>query len=56
MVWETDDFGAGQTLPPHRAVELIGYPPTERVRFDVEATVEGVFEKSELAGLGMVFA
>lgn len=52
MVWESDDFGAGQTLPPHKAVELIGYPPTERVRFDVEATVEGVCENPASAGLG----
>jgi hypothetical protein len=40
MLWDTDADPA--TLPPHRAAELIGYPPTERVRFDVEATVTGV--------------
>lgn len=56
MIWESDDFGAGQDLPPHRAAELIGYPPTTRVRFDVEATVEGVFSDPVLSGLGAVFA
>ncbi len=56
MVWESDDFGADQNLPPHRAVELIGYPPTTRVRFDVEATVEGVFANPALSGLGTAFA
>ncbi len=55
MIWETDDFGAGQDLPPHRAAELIGYPPTTRARFDVEGTVEGVFASPELSGIGPVF-
>src|SRR5262245_21000190 len=32
MLWETDP--GDQPLPPHRAAELIGYPPTERVRFE----------------------
>jgi hypothetical protein len=41
MLWDTDDVDP-RSLPPHRAAELIGYPPTERVRFDVEATVTGV--------------
>ncbi|MCT2581950.1 hypothetical protein [Actinophytocola gossypii] len=53
MIWESDDFGAGQELPPHRAMELIGHPPTERVRFDVEATVEGRFTDPRLSGLGV---
>jgi hypothetical protein len=56
MLWETDDFGADQVLPPHRALELIGYPPTERVRFDVEATIEGVHDEPNLTGLGLALA
>lgn len=54
MVWESEIGGDGdQQLPPHRAAELIGYPPTERLRFDVEATVEGLFTEPRLAGLGL---
>ncbi|MCT2589749.1 hypothetical protein LHJ74_07415 [Streptomyces sp. N2-109] len=52
MLWESADVG-DQPLPPHRAAELIGYPPTERVRFDVEATVEGIFTHTQLAGRGL---
>lgn len=51
MLWEADGPG-DQPLPPHRAAELIGYPPTERVRFDVEATVEGCHDLPILTGLG----
>ncbi|MEV6395093.1 hypothetical protein AB0M39_10005 [Streptomyces sp. NPDC051907] len=51
MLWESAEDGE-QPLPPHRAVELIGYPPTERVRFDVEAVVEGLFGQSRLSGRG----
>jgi hypothetical protein len=51
MLWESAAPG-DQPLPPHRAAELIGYPPTERVRFDVEATVEGLFTEPGLSGLG----
>lgn len=52
QLWESADIGE-QPLPPHRAAELIGYPPTERVRFDVEATIEGVYAGSELSWLGL---
>ncbi len=38
MVWESAPV-AGQQLPPNRAAELIGYPPTERTWFDVEAMI-----------------
>lgn len=51
MVWETEP-GPDQPLPPNKALELIGYPPTERVRFDVEACVEGVFTQQALSGIG----
>jgi hypothetical protein len=53
MLWESGHPADGQPLPPHRALELIGYPPTERVRFDVEATVEGRYEMAALSGLGL---
>jgi len=39
MVWESRP--SDDALPPNRAAELIGYPPTHRARFDVEASVEG---------------
>ncbi|MER6168154.1 hypothetical protein [Streptomyces violaceorubidus] len=41
MLW---DSGADLTapMPPNRATELIGYPPTVRMLSDVEALVEGV--------------
>lgn len=51
MLWETMP-GADTPLPPHRAMELIGYPPTERVRFDVEASIEGIYADPVLSGLG----
>jgi len=40
MLWDTDDIDPG-VLPPHKAQELIGYPPQHRMRFDVEAVVHG---------------
>ncbi|WP_017621994.1 hypothetical protein [Nocardiopsis chromatogenes] len=41
MLWDsTADPDA--PLPPNRASELIGYPPTHRMAFDVEAVVEGL--------------
>ena len=55
MLWETDDEEGEQPLPPHQAMELIGYPPTERVRFDVEATVEGVYFAMALSKQGLVY-
>ncbi|MFC0108427.1 hypothetical protein [Kibdelosporangium aridum] len=48
MLWETAP-GPDQPLPPHKAAELIGYPPTERIRFDVEACIEGVFAEPSLS-------
>jgi hypothetical protein len=54
MLWESG-YPGDQPLPPHRAAELIGYPPTERVRFDVEATIEGIHSDPNLSWLGPVF-
>lgn len=52
MLWEMPP-SADQALPPHRAAELIGYPPTQRSWFDVEATTEGIHSGRSLAGLGL---
>lgn len=50
MVWESARAAAAPL--PTRAAELIGYPPTLRNEFDVEATTEGIYETVRLAGLG----
>lgn len=51
MLWESA-ADAKQPLPPNRAAELIGYPPTHRTSFDVEASAVGRHSLSTLAGLG----
>ncbi|MCF3123127.1 hypothetical protein IPZ68_25980 [Streptomyces arenae] len=50
LLWESAEAAA----PPHprSAAELIGYPPTHRTWFDIEATVEGRHEIPSLVGLG----
>ncbi|CAM3170445.1 hypothetical protein [Stackebrandtia soli] len=54
LLWESREASLRPT--PSRAAELIGYPPTTRHEFDVEATVEGRFESAQLALLGLAFA
>ncbi|MBQ0850500.1 hypothetical protein J8N05_20185 [Streptomyces sp. BH-SS-21] len=51
LVWESAEAAA----PPHprSAAELIGYPPTFRAWFDIEAVAEGVHSLPALAGLGL---
>lgn len=51
LLWESAEAAAAPI--PARAAELIGYPPTERYAFDVEATVEGEFAAAALAGRGL---
>jgi trans-2,3-dihydro-3-hydroxyanthranilate isomerase len=51
MIWE-HDRPAGQSLPPNRAAELIGWPPQHRLRFEMEAAVEGRHSGPVLHGLG----
>ncbi|MEU7089116.1 hypothetical protein [Streptomyces achromogenes] len=51
LLWESREAAAAPL--PNRAAELIGYPPTERHAFDVEATVEGDFALAALAGRGL---
>ncbi|MFE6103945.1 hypothetical protein ACFVQ4_28820 [Streptomyces laurentii] len=53
MLWDT---GADLTapLPPNRATELIGYPPSVRMVSEVEALVEGV-HSGRPAGRGLAF-
>ena len=54
MLWEsTADLTA--PMPPHRAAELIGYPPTHRMTVDVEATVEGIHAGQPLISRGLAF-
>ncbi|MGQ4388343.1 hypothetical protein [Streptomyces sp. SAS_270] len=52
MVWEGD---RPQVLPPNRASELIGCPPTHRSVFTAEAVVEGAYALAALHGTGPVF-
>jgi hypothetical protein len=49
MLWESEQAMV-QLLPPNLAAELIGYPPTIRFMFDVEASVEGVIMKRDKDG------
>ncbi|SDH01671.1 hypothetical protein [Paraburkholderia phenazinium] len=39
VIWDCAE-AMSQPLPPNRATELIGYPPSVRVTFDVEALIE----------------
>ncbi|BDU21156.1 hypothetical protein [Dyella sp. GSA-30] len=39
VVWNSPEF-LTQPLPPNRATELIGYPPTWRTTFDVEVLID----------------
>lgn len=50
LLWESAE--AASAPLPARAAELIGYPPTQRTSFGVEATVEGHFATAQLAGRG----
>jgi hypothetical protein len=51
MIWETGR-PADQPLPRNRAAELIGAPPGHRLRFDLEAMVEGRHSLPVLHGVG----
>jgi trans-2,3-dihydro-3-hydroxyanthranilate isomerase len=53
MLWESDaDLTA--PMPPNRATEIIGYPPSLRMTTDVEAIVEGLHRGGVLDG-GLAF-
>ncbi|MGW6721300.1 hypothetical protein [Streptomyces sp. NPDC055886] len=54
MLW---DSAADLTapMPPNRAAELIGYPPSVRMMSDVEAIVEGA-HSGEPVDRGLAFA
>jgi len=52
LLWESPP--GDQPLPPHKAAEIIGYQP-DRLPFDVEATVEGIYSESNLSFKGRVF-
>jgi hypothetical protein len=51
FVWESAEAAA--TPHPRSAAELIGYPPTHRWVFDIEAIAEGQHSLTGLAGLGL---
>jgi trans-2,3-dihydro-3-hydroxyanthranilate isomerase len=51
MLWESNR-APRRLMPPNRAAELIGYPPTHRAQFNVEATVEGAYRLAALTGIG----
>jgi hypothetical protein len=53
MLWD-DLADLTAPMPPNRATELIGYPPTLRMATDVEAIVEGVHD-GRSADLGLAF-
>jgi len=40
MLWDSN-ADLTQPMPPNRATELIGYPPSIRLSSDIEAIVEG---------------
>ncbi|MEV4972221.1 hypothetical protein [Streptomyces scopuliridis] len=53
MLWDsTADLTA--PMPPNRATELIGFPPTVRMMTDIEAIVEGV-HSGQLVDRGLAF-
>ncbi|MER5637812.1 hypothetical protein ABT095_12735 [Kitasatospora sp. NPDC002227] len=53
LFWESAEAAARPI--PARAAELIGYPPSRREAFDVEATVEGPHSLEGLSRLGLAF-
>jgi hypothetical protein len=52
-LWESPEAAAQEI--PSRAEELIGKPPDLGEDFDVEATIEGVFELGALSRRGLAF-
>ncbi|GAA4859414.1 hypothetical protein [Kitasatospora terrestris] len=54
QLWESAE-AAAQPLST-RAAELIGFLPTERLTFEVEATTEGIHQLPTLARLGAALA
>ncbi len=53
-LWESSEY-ISQSLPPNRASELIGYPPTLRLNFDIEAMVEGAYLSEALNKQGLSY-
>ena len=54
MLWENAE--AARAPLPTRAAALIGYPATQRWKFDVEAAVEGKFAEAMLSRIGLAFS
>ncbi|MFD5337049.1 hypothetical protein [Streptomyces hawaiiensis] len=53
VLWDSDADPTAP-LPPNRAAELIGFPPTVRMMSDVEAIVEGL-HSGQPAERGLAF-
>lgn len=54
LLWGSRE--AARRPTPGKAAESIGYPPTERPTFDVEAAIEDRFETQALSRLGPALA
>lgn len=54
LLWESAE--ASRQALPSRAGELIGYPPAVAHGFDVEATVEGLYQVERLSQRGLAFS
>lgn len=52
-LWESPE--AAEQEVPSRAEELIGKPPDIGEDFDVEATIEGLFDEEQLSRRGLAF-
>jgi hypothetical protein len=52
-LWESEE--AATQIVPSRARDLIGKDPDIGEEFDVEATIEGRFDREELSRLGLAF-
>lgn len=54
VMFMDDTADPSAPMPPNRAADLIGFPPTLRMTTDVEAVVEGVVQGP--VGHGLAFA
>lgn len=50
MLWETE---RPAEIPRNRAADIIGFPPTHRLSFAIEAVAEGAYTTEALHGLGL---
>lgn len=50
QIWQHD--GPGPDTPPNLVTGLVGYPPSTRLVFDVDASVEGAHTLGRITGHG----